>query len=325
MHRFGNRVSRGWLLALVGLALSFALPAVSQADPAPATIRSVNVLSRGNNFELEIEASRAIMPQTQVITGPDRLIIDFPHAVPGRGLHAVAVNAGQVKRIRVGLFESNPPIARVVVDLKSPRPYQVFPSGRNVIVKITGNGGETAAAPTPAVTRTATAIPAPPAGAGPTIVAPTPPPPPPPPPQPKMRVAFRNGQLSIWADRASLAEVLREVHRLTGASITIPPGAERQPVFVNLGPGSPRQVLTSLLHGSPYNVILVGSGNDLSQITSVILSPRGAEGVDLPANYSPAPIAQAPQEVQSEPPPPPPDDNPQSEPPPPDTDNPPQQ
>jgi AMIN domain len=322
MHRLLNRASPGGLLAWGGLALVLYLPAVAQAAaPALTTIRSINVLNRGNNFELEIEASQPIVPQTQVITGPDRLVIDIPHAVPGRGLHSVAVNSGQVKRIRVGLFESNPPIARVVVDLKSPRPYQVFPSGRSVIVKITGNGGQTAASPTPAVTRTAAAIPAPPVAPVPTVVAP---PPPPPPPQPKMRVAFRNGQLSIWADHASLAEVLREVHRLTGAAITIPPGADQQPIFADLGPGSPRQVLTSLLNGSPYNVILVGSGRDLSQITSVILSPRGSEGVDMPANYSPAAVAQTPPEPASEIPPPP-EDNSQPEPPPPDTDAPPQQ
>jgi hypothetical protein len=315
MHRLVKTTLRGWLLALGGLGIFVCSPAVSQAAAqAVTTIRRVNVLNRGDNFELEIEASRPIIPETQVITGPDRLVIDFPHAVPGRGLHAVAVNSGQVKRIRVGLFESNPPIARVVVDLKSPRPYQVFPSGRTVIVKITGNGGPRAALPAAATIST------PPPATPPTVIVP-----PPPPPRPKMRVEFGNGQLRIWADHASLAEVLREVHRVMGTVVTIPAGADQQPVFADLGPASPRQVLTSLLSGSPYNVILVGSGRDLSQITSIILSPRGAEGVDLPANYSPAPVEQAPQEVQSEPPPPPEDNTQPEPPPPPDTDNPPQQ
>jgi AMIN domain len=320
MHGLAKRTLPAWLSAWGGLALFFSVPVVSHAAAqAVTTIRSVNVLNRGNNFELEIQASQPITPETQVITGPDRLVIDFPHAVPGSGVHAVAVNAGDVKRVRVGLFESNPPTARVVVDLKSPRPYQIFPSGRTVIVKISGNGSPMAARPAAVRTPAGTTIAAAPSVPSPSVAAP-----PPPPPQPavRMRVEFKNGQLRIWSDRAPLADILREVHRVTGAVVTIPPGAEQVPVFADLGPASPRQVLTSLLNGSAYNVILVGSGRDLSQITSVILSPRGAEGADLPANYAPEPAAESTPEVQSEPPPPP-EDNTQPEPPPPDT--PPQQ
>jgi hypothetical protein len=287
MQGLAKKTLRGSLLAVAFLGPGFVAPAISQSAGAPATIRRVDVLNRGSNFELEIHASDVVLPQTQVITGPDRLVVDFPHALPGRSLHPVIVSAGAVKGIRMGLFQASPPVTRVVVDLKSPQPYQVFPSGRTVIVKIMQQDGH-AAAP-PVQTTAASNLPAPP-------VAPVK-------PAPRVEVDFSKGKLRIWANRATLAEVLREVQRTIGANITIPAGADQELVVADVGPAPPREVLSSLLNGSPYNVILIGSGSDLSKVTSVILTPRGP-GVDLPVNYSPAPVAEANSEGQPEPPPP---------------------
>ena len=42
------------------------------------TIRRVDVLSRGSNFELEIDSTQPVKPQTLVVSSPDRLIVDLP-------------------------------------------------------------------------------------------------------------------------------------------------------------------------------------------------------------------------------------------------------
>ena len=206
MRGFAKQTRIHGLAALAAFGL-IASAAAQAAGVPTATIRRVDVLNRGQNFEMEIQASDPILPQTQVITGPDRLIVDFPHALPGRSLHPLIVSAGAIKGIRMGLFQSNPPITRVVVDLRSPQSYQIFPSGRSVIVKIMQQGGQAAQGGT----------------AAPVVAMGTPPPTaPPPPPAPRVEVSYTNGKLSILANRGTLGEVLRQVQRLTGASVIHP-------------------------------------------------------------------------------------------------------
>jgi hypothetical protein len=116
----------------------------------------------------------------------------------------------------------------------------------------------------------------------------------------KVEAEFRNGKLSIFANKASLAEVLYEVQRKTGADIPIPSGAEREQVVGSFGPAPAREVMASLLNGSRFNFILVASDQDPSQLRSVVLTLRG-DAVPQPTAYvPPAPVAQ----VIAEPPPP---------------------
>ena len=53
-----------------------------QAQDLPS-VRRVQVLGNRNPVEIEIEGSDRLVPSTQVLTGPDRLVVDFPNAVPG--------------------------------------------------------------------------------------------------------------------------------------------------------------------------------------------------------------------------------------------------
>jgi hypothetical protein len=264
--------------------LACGLVAAGSLSPAPAsfaapqvpgeplvTIHSLAVLGSSTDVEVQITASQPVRPQTHVLTGPDRLIIDFPNAVPSRDLHNVPVNRGEVKSVRVGLFTAKPPVTRVVLDLKTPQPYQLFPSGKTVIVKLS-TGGKQAAGLPPQVP----VAPPPPVSAA-----------PPKKPDPKVEVEFQNGKLSIRTDKATLAEVLYEVQRRTGADIPIPAGAELEEVVANLGPAPARQVLAALLNGSRFNFIMVGSDEDPAKLKSVLLTLRG-EGASPPTIYSPA-------------------------------------
>jgi hypothetical protein len=269
------------ILTSVSFSWLFAAPQTS-GKPA-ATIRRVAVLGGSQDFEIELTASEPVTPRTQVVAGPDRLVIDFPNATPGADLHNVAVNRGQVSGIRVGLFSTNPPITRVVLDLKTPQPYRVFASGKSVIVKLNG-AGQASIGGARLTTVSQTVVPvAPPAI-----------------PAPRVGVEFQSGGLSIWADHASLSEVLFAVHNRTGADIPIPAGAEQEQVVGSFGPGPAREVLAALLNGSAFNFVLVGTADDPAQLRSVVLTPRGA-GVSQPATYTPPPPQ--PTEAAVEPPP----------------------
>ena len=293
MLAFTNKARVCALAALCG----FAIMSVSAQAPqnSPVSIRRVAMLGGNNPQEFEISASQPISPTVLVLTGPNRLVVDFPNALPDSRLRNISVNRGEVKGIRVGLFTQNPPVTRVVVDLKSPQQYQVFPSGKTVILKLGSAASAATGAPrsiTPvAAVSTARTLPHPPYSP---VVTPLPNK-----PASRFDVQFQNGKLTIRAEKASLAEVLSEVRNRTGAEITIPPGAEQDQVIANFGPGAPRDVLTALLNGSRFNFILVGSERDTTQLKSVILTARG-EGVSQPAIQIPSsPVAQP----DAEPPP----------------------
>jgi hypothetical protein len=251
---------------LVWAAVCFPAPVAGQASPVP-TVRRVEVLRTRGQVEIEIEASDRVIPQVNVLTGPDRLVVDFVNAVPGAQLRNQAVNRGEVKSLRVGLFSANPPVTRVVFDLNGPQHYQVFPSGRTVIVKVGGSAGTETAGfshssgpvlvntnyPTNAVTISAPA---------------------PSPARPPLEVFFQDGLLSINSNKASLSEVLFAIHQRTGAEIAIPAGAEQEQVVVDLGPAPAPEVLAHLLNGSKFNFLILSSATDPHALDRVILSSR---------------------------------------------------
>ena len=261
--------------ALAFAVMLFAWRMQAGTDSSAATIRSVSVLGAGSTLEVEVVASKPIQPQAQVITGPDRLILDFPNAVPDAKLRNVNVDKGELKQVRVGRFSSNPPVTRVVLDLKSAQPYQLFPSGKTVIVKL-------------AATPVTQAQPGTPAAAS------VPPPAPAPPPR-KVEVSFSHGKLRIWADKATLAEVLAEVRRSTGAEMTMPPGAGQDPIIADLGPAPAREVLSELLYGSTFNFVIVGADNDPSQLRGIFLTSRQGGSGDSGMSYPAIQAAQATQ------------------------------
>jgi hypothetical protein len=89
------------------------------------------------------------------------------------------------------------------------------------------------------------------------------------------KVSFQDGLLSISAQNSTLGEILRDVRRLTGAAIDIPPGsAASERVVTHLGPGAPRDVLAVLLNGSSFNYVMVGSNSDPAAVSSVVLLPK---------------------------------------------------
>ena len=269
--------------------------------PHDARVQHVLVRDRGDGMEVEIQTSgAAVAPDTQAITGPDRIVVDFPGALPADGLRALEVNRGALKRVRSGLFFSNPPITRIVLDLLEPQSYRISTMQNAVVIKLGRadlgqvNRGPVADAPARtsnlpgasaarlqnaslpaggkvAAARVSAAVS--PIGALPTMAAPlaaivsaapTA-------SKPPVTVTYADGMLLIRSDKATLAQVLFEVQRQTGAEIAIPAGAEQEEVVADLGPAPAREVLAALLNGSNYNFIFVG---DELVLESVILTRR---------------------------------------------------
>jgi hypothetical protein len=277
MHRF-SRIILSRLLAVELCALLSAPALMSQTS-----VRSVKVLGSKDAVEIEVEASDRIVPQTQVLTGPDRLVIDFPNALPGNQLRSQSVDRGEVKDLRVGLFQSKPPVTRLVLDLKTAQSYQVFPNGRTVIIKVMGGVADasdrvdgvaseparrpglvvanytTRAEPVSIVTAAA---------------------------QSPLEVTYQNGLLGIHANKATLSEVLFAVQQRTGAEVSIAAGAEQERVVAEIAPAPAPEVLARLLNGSKFNFLILSAVDDPQKLDRVILSTR-TEGGSAPPPLAP--------------------------------------
>lgn len=261
---------------------------------AQLVIRQLKILGSKDSVEIEVDASDRITPQPRVLTGPDRLVLDFPNAVPGAELRSQSIYVGAVKDVRAGLFHSRPPITRLVIDLDTPETYQIFPAGRTVMIKMATTvpaGIAKAMDPwrEPAIQLVSSTVP-PPAI---TQVDP---------PKPSLEVEFAKGLLTIQADKVTLAEILRAVQQRTGAEISIAPGADQETVVSSLGPAPAQEVLARLLNGSKFNFLILNAASDPKKLDRVILTPRiEGEPATLPplqtADQPPPPEPELPKQA----------------------------
>jgi type IV pilus assembly protein PilQ len=124
-----------------------AAPAVAKTMPAdaPASIRNIAV-TRGK-AGMEVEIHGVTSAKALKLTGPDRIVLDFANAVPAVRTKNILVNSAELKDIRVGQFQNDPPVTRVVLDMASPAEYELVPGTNSLTVKFQS----AASAKTPAV------------------------------------------------------------------------------------------------------------------------------------------------------------------------------
>lgn len=101
-------------------------------------------------------------------------------------------------------------------------------------------------------------------------------------------VIFENGNLTITANNSTLQDILDIVGEKTGAVIDLPgPAPER--VVSQLGPGKARDVIASLLNGSHFNYVVVGTETDANAVARVVLTAKSdhADAPNTPGNGRP--------------------------------------
>jgi hypothetical protein len=87
-------------------------------------------------------------------------------------------------------------------------------------------------------------------------------------------VDYQNGDLTIVAPNSTLAAILEAVRIKTGAEIEIPAGATSERVVGKVGPGAARDVLASLLNGSHFNYVMLGTETDPDSFAKLVLTPK---------------------------------------------------
>ena len=108
------------------------------------------------------------------------------------------------------------------------------------------------------------------------------------PPSPA-QVHVDGGKLSVKAENSTLSGILHEISSETG--MTVDGLSKDQRIFGNYGPAAPREVLSALLDGLGYNVLMVGDQSNgaprqllLTQRTAG--SAGGNHGVQQPIRQS---------------------------------------
>lgn len=274
------------------------------------TVSSVVIVSN-NPFQLQIQTDGNAAPQSQIVSSPERLVVDIPNALPGPALHGIAVHRGEVRGVRISLFSTTPPITRIVVDLNQPQWYKVTPNATGVLVSL-GSDSESAvdtrstigwvstkslAAAKPTITQRASFEVRKGNGNG-TAKAP---------PRKGLSIEFADGLITIHSGGATLSEILFQIQKVTGAEIAIPAGTEQDRVAADFGPGPASEVLGELLNGTDLNFVVVGSEAGPNMLRSVILS-RKSETQENPSRVAqtftpPATADNAEPEYQEAPPP----------------------
>ncbi len=114
----------------------------AEVNPHPATkitqpvwVRSVNVIRGREGIEVEIRSNGVLKPTVTRIADPDRIVVDLENARTLRPVQ-VPVKSGEVKAVRMALYQANPPVTRVVVDLEAARDYELVPSENGLRVKL---------------------------------------------------------------------------------------------------------------------------------------------------------------------------------------------
>ena len=150
------KVTAGEVAAVVPAAEAPATPAPVAAEAAapaqapsnaPVMIRQVSMTQGANGMELSISPKTASAPMAQTLSGPDRLVIDLPNAIPAVKTKQIMVNSPGVKDIRISRFQENPPVTRIVVDMTSAHEYQMVPGDNGLTVKLTPTMAKAAPAP----------------------------------------------------------------------------------------------------------------------------------------------------------------------------------
>ena len=157
------RTSRLRLTLMLLLVALLAVPSVVTApvQAGPMRVTQVTVKDFGTRLVVGIVATGQILFSiTEIETPlPPRVAIDILNAIADDRVRVVKeVKKGNVLRVRVGQFQDNPAIARVVVDLVRPVRVDVQRSAPNILAVsvplLPGTGAEaTAAVSAPILTR----------------------------------------------------------------------------------------------------------------------------------------------------------------------------
>jgi len=276
------------------LAQAQKAPVVARQDASVASISSVEVEHSGQQTTVRITGSGELRYQAFRLSAPARLVLDFANTRFSVARYRVSSDYAPVLGVRMG--HPVPERARVVIDLAQSSLFTSQTDGSSVAISFASPVARAASSAAPVLapvdppqmhlpgrlTGRDFAFARPADG----LAAPAPLDPQVPEQETsatvpglvqvasgQVVVAYLNGELTIRASNATLGDILQAVCEKMGAVLEIPSGAERR-MFAILGPGRPREVLSSLLDNAQLDFVLVASANDPRALGRVMVFPE---------------------------------------------------
>ena len=111
-------------------------PEPEKATSRRVQVKHIAVVRAKSGLEVEVHSTGPVTPKVTRLSSPDRLVLDLPNAVPVGVRRETMVNGPEVKDVRVGRFQNDPPVTRIVVDLNSPQDYVVGMSGNKLSLRL---------------------------------------------------------------------------------------------------------------------------------------------------------------------------------------------
>jgi hypothetical protein len=108
----------------------------SKSPAQIALVKSFRIVQEKEGQAVEILSTKPLIPSIQAISDPDRLVIDLPNARLDAPKKKVSVQADEITAVRADQFQENPPVARVVVDLRAPRTFTWDSAGNRLVVHL---------------------------------------------------------------------------------------------------------------------------------------------------------------------------------------------
>ena len=91
-----------------------------------------------------------------------------------------------------------------------------------------------------------------------------------------LSVDYRNGEVTVVAEKAELGKVLELLGKKIGTTIEVAPEIARDPVVARLGPVTPTQALAQLLDGPTLEYIVMGSDDSGHVLQRVVVRRRNS-------------------------------------------------
>ncbi len=129
-----------------GLSAVFAWPqspsstaAKAQPDSTKAeigTVTDVRIIEEHGVPALEVLSTLPSVPSIQFLDSPPRLVVDLLHARMGLPHKHLEVHQENIVGIRAEQYQADPPITRIVLDLKAPYGYTWDEAGNRLMVRL---------------------------------------------------------------------------------------------------------------------------------------------------------------------------------------------